>query len=516
MVRLAVAILVFLGGVALVVYALLPVPEARADGPSAVAEHVEVSVAGMPIALDADLHAESVRVGRAWLHAEMALRSPGHEERMTRGAMGARVDARHLEALLRDAKDPRSALRVHHRASRCARPAGSKAPPPATCGRIELAMPFAIDPERALQRLLQLKDDLDRTPADARINTRTREIIPERPGVRVDVFGTLDRIHDALRDGATTVEVHVETLAARRTAGALRDVRMDAILGELETHYDTTEKARERAFNLRIAAGKIDGLVVMPGEEFDFNGQVGERSEANGFRVAPVIAQGELVDGVGGGTCQIAGTLHGAAFFAGLPILERSPHTRPSYYIKLGLDAVVSYPNLNLRFRNDLPFPIVIGFTVEAGIARAEIRGAARDRMVTFVRRIDEALPFQERVEDDPGLAAGVRVLSQRGVPGFRLKRWRVVRYLATNQAFRQAMTDHYPPTTQIWRVGSGGPAPAGYRPPAHDDHPEYTADEFYSATQGPGIEGLEEVRRAGRTGTTGWTAAFGGIPVLE
>src|SRR5688500_9695739 len=133
--------------------------------------------------------------------------------------------------------------------------------------------------------------------------------------------------------------------------------------------------------------------------------------------------------------------------------------------------------------------------------------------MVTSVRRIDEALPFQERTEEDPSLPAGMRVLAQRGIPGFRVKRWRVIRSMATNQAFRQALGGFYPPTTQIWRQGTGGTPPAGYLPPPGDTHPEYNADEYLSITEGPVLGGTERVRRAGRTATPGWTAAYGAMP---
>ncbi|MCZ7683105.1 MAG: VanW family protein [Sandaracinaceae bacterium] len=250
--------------------------------------------------------------------------------------------------------------------------------------------------------------------------------------------------------------------------------------------------------------------MVLPGETFDFNDAVGERSEANGFRPAPVIAGGELVDGVGGGTCQVAGTLHAAAFFAGLPIVERSPHSRPSTYVFMGLDAVVSYPQLDLRFTNDLPFPVAIGFTVEGGVARAEIRGARTSRMVSFVRRVDELTAYDEREVQDASLPRGVRVLRQRGVPGFRVTRWRIVRDVATNQAIRTRFEDVYPPTTQIWRVGGGGPRPEGYVPPEGDTHGEYTADEYLSVIQGVGVEGTQIIRRAGRSGLPGWTARLG------
>ncbi|MEM9194351.1 MAG: VanW family protein, partial [Myxococcota bacterium] len=241
-----------------------------------------------------------------------------------------------------------------------------------------------------------------------------------------------------------------------------------------------------------------------------------ERNEANGFRVAPVIAAGELVDGIGGGTCQVSGTLHGAVFFAGLPILDRRPHSRPSFYIKLGLDAAVSYPTLNFRFRNDLDFPIVIGLTVEGGWVRSTLWGREHHRQVSFIRRVDEAMAFEERDVEDADLPSGVRVLSQRGIPGFRLKRWRIVRDMRSHQAIRESMEDIYPPTTQIWRVGTGGPIPEEYVPPSDDDHPEYTADEYLSMTQGVGLSRMQEIRRAGRYGVGGWTVAAGFTDLLS
>jgi hypothetical protein len=91
---------------------------------------------------------------------------------------------------------------------------------------------------------------------------------------------------------------------------------------------------------------------------------------------------------------------------------------------------------------------------------------------------------------------------------GFRVRAYRIVRDLRTNQATRTHVDDTYPATTQIWRVGTGPASDA--RLPEGDTHGEYTADEYLSVTQGAGVEGTQAVRRAGRTGTPGWTAAMG------
>jgi hypothetical protein len=287
-------------------------------------------------------------------------------------------------------------------------------------------------------------------------------------------------------------------------------VKFDTVLGWFETRYSTAKKDEHRTYNLRLAASKLDGLVLMPGEELDFNEVVGPRDEAHGFRVAPVIAQGELVDGIGGGTCQISGTLHGAVFFAGLEIVERYPHSRPSSYIRMGLDATVSYPNINYRFKNPFDFPVVLHEKVAGGVVRAEILGPERKLTVSYFRRIDEVLPFEEVERETDKLAAGERVVTQRGIPGFVATASRLVRDGA--YAERAKWTEKNPPTTQIVMVGTG---PEDTKPRVkQDSHPEYTVDEYLVLTQGPSQKGenaaMNEQREPGRTGEAGWIKKLG------
>jgi hypothetical protein len=288
------------------------------------------------------------------------------------------------------------------------------------------------------------------------------------------------------------------------------------VLGEFETHYDRSEKARDRTYNLRLAASKLDGHVLLPGETFEFNEAVGPRDEANGYKVATVIAEGELVDGIGGGTCQISGTLHGAVFFSGLEIVYRTPHTRPSAYIKMGLDATVVYPTIDFKFRNPFDFPVVLHETVKNGIVRAEVLGPAKSRTVTLIRRITAVQPYEELERPDDRLPRGTRALAQRGVPGFTVSRYRIVRM--GPHAVREHWVDKYPPTSQIVRVGTGDAKQSDVEI-KEDSHPEYTADELLVLTQGEGLgesatrdaasgRELLEWREPGKTGEPGWTKA--------
>ncbi|MCB9599556.1 MAG: VanW family protein [Sandaracinus sp.] len=453
---------------------------------------VRITLAGEAVPMGANVRELAQERARAWLEEPVELDLAGRVVRLSRQTLGARVDETQLQRWLNAALDESSAMRAA---------AGAELP---------LRMPASLDAATLRPWLEAQKREIDRPAKDATLDPETGDVIAEREGRVLDAWTTLDRVADAFATNATRVEVAIERRAPHRTARELAHADVATVMGEFETPYNGSGDAAERTHNLRVAASKIDGLVLMPGEVFDFNGVVGERSLANGFKPATVIAGGELVDGVGGGACQIAGTLHAAAYFAGLEIVERSPHSRPSSYIKLGLDAAVAWPNINFRFRNDREFPVLVRLTVRGGWVRAELRGAERRHLVSFVRRIDEVLPYDERDVNDPSLPAGVRVLSQRGVPGFEVSTWRVLRDVERNSARSQHTEDRYPPTQQIWRVGTGGPVPADYEPPTGDTHGEYTADEYLTSSQGVGVEGTTTTRRAGRTGTSGWTARLG------
>lgn len=466
----------------------------RVAAPAAADGGRVVTVGGERVPADEPAEAAASRLARAYLEGTIALGGVGRTQTRTRASLGAEVDVPRLTRWIEAARDPDAPL--------------------ASADEVELRVPVSLDPSVARGWLEELKEERDRPSRDASLDPETGEVVPHVDGRALDVWATLDGLDQAMREGRESAAIVTETTRPRRTTEQLARANIGAVLGVFETPYNGSGDAAERTHNLRVSASKIDGLVLLPGEVFDYNEVVGERSLANGFKPATVIAGGELVDGVGGGACQIAGTLHAAAYFAGLDIVERHPHSRPSSYIKLGLDAAVSYPNITFRFRNDRDFPILVRVIVSGGWVRAELLGAERTERVSFLRRIDEFQAYDEREQDDPRLPSGVRVLAQRGVPGFSLTTFRLSTDVRTRLTRRQRSESSYPPTTQIWRVGTGGPAPADYEPPAGDTHGEYTADEYLVATQGPDVEGTPTVRRAGRTGTRGWTARVGMPPV--
>jgi vancomycin resistance protein YoaR len=489
--RFAAMVLVCIGAGLTITYLLLPPPPVNV----AALPEPPLRVAGSVLPDQGDAVGNALDLVRRYAKSQLELELPGGRKTVLEPAeLGVEIDRARLAQFVREAKRPGSPVQRAYAVSQAFE----------TGAPLDVPLPIRIDVERAIARLLDLKPEVDRPASDAYVDLEKRKLVPEQVGQRLDVYGTVARIEIALRRGETTAAARVEEVVPALVASELGAIEFGEVLGWFETRYNRGNKYKDRTYNLRLAASKLDGTIVMPGDVFDFNEVVGPRDEARGYRVAPVIAQGELVDGLGGGTCQISGTLHGAAFFAGLEIVERYPHSRPSFYITLGMDATVSYPTINYRFKNHFDFPIVLHQTVRDGVVRAEILGPRRRLMVTYFRRIDEILPFEEVERETDKIPDGERIVTQRGIPGFVTVSSRLVRDGA--YGVREKWTDRYPPTTQIVEIGTGDGDAKGMH---EDSHPEYVVDEYRVMTQEPDGT-MRDKREPGDTGEAGWMEELG------
>lgn len=149
------------------------------------------------------------------------------------------------------------------------------------------------------------------------------------------------------------------------------------LLGEFSTRYSVSD--RDRTTNLRLAANKVNGTVLMPGETFSYNTVVGERTIAAGYKEAPIYVSGQVVDGLGGGICQISSTIYNAVVYANLDIVERSNHQFVPSYVTASRDATVVYGSLDFKFKNNRNYPIKILVTVSNGVADCKIYGLKQD-----------------------------------------------------------------------------------------------------------------------------------------
>lgn len=223
---------------------------------------------------------------------------------------------------------------------------------------------------------------------------------------------------------------------------------------ELGTYRTSLARSSSgRATNVRQAARALHGATVPAGGTLSFNEQIGPRTYRRGYRSAPVIANGEVTQGLGGGVCQVSSTLYAAAYFAGLSFDKHQPHSRPSHYIPAGLDAAVAWPRGDLVVENPFSFPVLIEAWVTEDLLTVTLWGEGQPRRVTVSRRVRRGKPHEERVESDPAMRAGRRRVTQRGRPGRVVRRVRTI--TEGERLWRESDRIVYPPVTEIVHVGS-------------------------------------------------------------
>ncbi len=199
------------------------------------------------------------------------------------------------------------------------------------------------------------------------------------------------------------------------------------IVSEFNTKFSSGQVARSK--NIKRAAELIDGTILMPGEVFDFNRVVGQRTSARGFHVAGVYVSGRHDFDFGGGICQVSTTLYNAVLLGELKVNARSPHSLPVPYVPLGRDAAVSWPNLDFKFTNDTKSPLAVAAEYRPGQLTFRILGEAKHpHDVSFETKFLGSWDNGVKYETDASLGYGVERVVDRGGAGRRVRTYRIIK----------------------------------------------------------------------------------------
>ena len=264
----------------------------------------------------------------------------------------------------------------------------------------------------------RLRKTVEHTPVDAgfAVNPGGVEIVPDRPGFGIDVPATAKALLTAASSPtARTAELAVRTTKAERTTA---DAKAMGITGVVGSYYTTYGGIPSRLHNVALVAQLIDGALIAPGATFSFNGTTGERTAEKGFQEAPVIINGELQTGLGGGICQVSTTVFNAAYEAGLEIDERVNHALYISHYPLGRDATVNYPDQDLKFTNDTDKWLLLRTFVGAGSLTVNLYGTPQNRRVETAEQPLRVVgaPKVKRVPD-PTLLKGKSEVLEYGQP---------------------------------------------------------------------------------------------------
>jgi vancomycin resistance protein YoaR len=323
-------------------------------------------------------------------------------------------------------------------------------------GEIDVPLVWSIDKPLASAFFERISRAIEQPPVDARLDMAKRIKIPDQPGTALNIDACIEALAAGSHGDEETIDLVLRYTTAKTTYADLVQVDIEKVLSAFETTFTTWGSGAGRAVNIANAASKIDGLVLPPGAIFSFNDVVGPRTRENGFTLAPEIQGDELTPGVGGGTCQLSSTVYAAALFGALEIPHRQSHSRPSSYTKLGLDAAVSYPQVDLKIRNSLLFPIMIhAYFPKPTAIRVEILGGAPVATVEYSYAIRRREDFLRRITVKSYMAPGRRRLHQKGTQGLDVSSFVRTRYYDGRVEERNYFSE-YRPFPEVYWVAPG------------------------------------------------------------
>jgi vancomycin resistance protein YoaR len=280
-------------------------------------------------------------------------------------------------------------------------------------GGLKLGGPAAAAELQRLQRAF------DRKPRDADWAVDAGgavRVVPAEPGVTLDVQRSSAAILAAAERPANRVARLSYSVAqpARSTAQA-QALGITGTVAAYETYFGGVPN---RIHNVQLVAHLIDNKLIAPGSTFSFNQTTGDRSAAKGFLQAPVIINGEVETGLGGGVCQVSTTVFNAAFEAGLPITARTNHALYISHYPLGRDATVDYPDIDLKFVNDTGHWLLLRTWVSSSSLTVALYGTPQHRRVESVTQpLKVVAPPAVVKTGDPSLPVGQTIVTDPGVP---------------------------------------------------------------------------------------------------
>lgn len=245
--------------------------------------------------------------------------------------------------------------------------------------------------------------------------------------------------------------------------------QINGVIGSYSTSF--AGSAAGRKFNIGHSSAPFNNMILMPGEEISFNDTTGPRSRQNGYREAPVIVNGELTPGVGGGVCQTSSTLYNALLLADVKVTQRSPHSIAQAYVPKGRDGAVADGYLDLKFKNDYDFPIYLKSSVVGNTVTFSVYGdtTVKDYTVRLDSELVATIAYEVHEQLDSNAEPGSRELVQEGRTGYKARTYRTIIKDGVVVEREEITFDHYPKRDFIYKVG---PKPSAEKVPTPVETP--------------------------------------------
>lgn len=278
---------------------------------------------------------------------------------------------------------------------------------------------------------------------------------PEQVGQKLNSQQAVDAATSAIKaQKEQTIALVVDKIMPQYTAEYFS--KMNNNIGSFSTIINNSAGG---ITNIKLASSRINDTLMYPGDVFSYYETLGPTTAAAGFKDAPVIINGKLEDGIGGGVCQVSSTLYNAVLYAELEIVERHNHSRPVGYVEKGRDATMAGDYLDFKFKNSTDYPIYIESYVEGTKLTVNLYGNeihSAGRTLKFESVVTEILePPAEKVIEDSSLPAGQRQVVSQPKQGYKVKVYRLIYQDGNLLDKTQINTSTYKPARGEVKIGT-------------------------------------------------------------
>lgn len=314
---------------------------------------------------------------------------------------------------------------------------------------IELQL-MTIEPEEI--DIDKIHQDIYKEVKDAYYTKNPFTIHPEVEGIDFD----LEKAKALLAEEKEQYEIPLIIVKPSKRTKDIGTEAFPDLLSSFSTKYQASNV--NRTTNLKLAAKKINGTVLLPGKEFSYNKTVGERTPAAGFKEAAVFNAGRVENGIGGGICQISSTLYDAVVMADLDVTVRRNHQFVTSYVKAGADATVVWGAQDFKFKNSRKNPIRITATVEGGTATIQIWGVKEEVEydIAIETKKTATIKYTTQYIQDAKLPAGQQKVVQEGNNGRKVEAYKVKKLNGQVVSKTLLSKDTYNAMKKIVHIGTG------------------------------------------------------------
>lgn len=281
-------------------------------------------------------------------------------------------------------------------------------------------------------------------------------------GLELNVDSAVRTISDYLENNWTsdnTAVLNLETQITEPEGSAEELANIKDLLGSFTTSFSTS--GSNRCKNVSSGASHINGTVLYPGEEFSAYETVSPFTEANGYAMAGSYLNGEVVDSMGGGICQVSTTLYNAVLRAELNVTERSPHSMTVHYVDLSEDAAIAGTYKDFKFVNSTEYPIYIeGYTTSDKKITFNIYGKEtrdKNRTISFESQMVSETPATTILQEDAGQGIGYKAVSSKGSSGYVAELYKIVKVNGVETDRIKVNKSTYKGTNRVVTYGTAG-----------------------------------------------------------